>query len=96
MTKKKQTPKTIPASKVDTPKAYGWTKSQKALYKEITGKAQASAGEVANVVLKIYNDVLGTAIDTFAEELGISDDGFDYDADAQKFRFVRRAEPKAE
>lgn len=95
MTKKKQTPKTIPMTKPDKPKAYGWTKTQKKLYKELIAEAQEKSQAAAVLVLGAYNKVLGNTIDVFAEELGIADDGNDYEVDAQKFRFiVRPEEPK--
>ena len=92
--KKKNVKAKVPVSKVDKPKAYGWTKSQKKLYNELMAEAQEKAQSAAGIVLGAYNKVLGNAIDIFAEELGLTEDGFDYDTDAQKFRFVRRIEKK--
>jgi hypothetical protein len=83
-------PKTIPKTKVDKPKTFNWTKSQKALYRELTIEAQKDAQQAAGIVLQAHNKNLARAIDDFAEELGIIDDGHDYDTDVQKFRFVRR------
>ena len=94
MSQKKNVKGKVLPSKVDKPKAYGWTKTQKKLYQEIMAEAQEKAQSAAGIVLGAYNKVLGNAIDIFAEELGIADDGNDYDTDAQKFRFVRRPEEK--
>lgn len=97
MSKKKQTPKSVPVTKVEKPKAIKWTKSQKALYRDVTTEAQAKANEGAGLILSVYNKILSIHLDEFAVELGIDDDGHDYDVDPNNFRFVRRPpQPKAE
>jgi hypothetical protein len=90
--KKKQTPGKgkVPQTKVKTPKSFPFSKSQKKLYQKESADVQGKVQQVANIMLGLGNEILGRHIDDFAEELGIADDGFDYDVDPQKFRFVRR------